>query len=126
MKAKLFFILLSTLFIITINAEASNKSSSRIYYYTQKKKVQTRVPFVFDIYVQEVNNYLQIIFQSPLPDAEITITDKDGNVIIHEPHVFIHEGKTLYIHSPNDYPYTVKITSPTVDIIGEIVEVETE
>lgn len=128
MKAKLFFILLATLFIVPVNAiileTQSYKFRCKAYY--KKIKLTTRCPYVFDIDVQEADGYLQIIFPSPLSDVEITITDKDGNVVVHEPQVFIHEGKTLYIHSPNDYPYTVKITSTTVDIIGEIIEVETE
>lgn len=86
----------------------------------------TRAPFVFDIDVQEVNNCLQIIFLSSLPDAEISITDKDGNIVVHEPQAYIHEGKILYIYNSNDCPYTIKITSPTADIIGEIIEDETE
>ena len=39
---------------------------------------------------------------------------------------FINKDKTLYIETPNGYPYTVKIISPIMDITGDIVEEESE
>lgn len=128
MKAKLLLILLSTLFIVPLNAKTLNKRKHKAIrnIYVETKNWRTRAPFVFDIDVQEVNNCLQIIFLSSLPDAEISITDKDGNIVVHEPQAYIHEGKILYIYNSNDCPYTIKITSPTADIIGEIIEDETE
>ena len=115
MKAKFLFILLSVLFIIPTSAAILNKH-----------KATTRSPIEFNIDVQETNSCLQIIFLSPLPDAEITITDKNGKTVVHEPPTFINKGKTLYIETPNGYPYTVKIISPIMDITGDIIEEESE
>lgn len=44
---------------------------------------------------------------------------------MNHPH-FINKGKTLYIETPNGYPYTVKIISPIMDITGDIIEEESE
>ena len=93
---------------------------------TENPKHPHVLPLLFNINVQEVDNCLQIIFLSPLPDAEITITDKNGKTIVHEPPTFINKGQTLYIETPNGYPYTVKIISPIMDITGDIVEEESE
>ena len=117
MKAKFLFILLSVLFIIPTSAAILN---------TLRNKATTRSPIEFNIDVQETNSCLQIIFLSPLPDAEITITDKNGKTVVHEPPTFINKGKTLYIETPNGYPYTVKIISPIMDITGDIIEEESE
>ena len=114
MKAKFLFILLSVLFIIPTSAAILNK---------HKHKIRLTS---FNIDVQETNSCLQIIFLSPLPDAEITITDKNGKTVVHEPPTFINKGKTLYIETPNGYPYTVKIISPIMDITGDIIEEESE
>lgn len=128
MKAKSLFILLSVLFIIPMNAATLEAQRHRSHWRVRDResKASTRSPLTFDINVQEVDNCLQIIFLSPLPDAEITITDKNGKTIVHEPPTFINKGKTLYIETPNGYPYTVKIISPIMDITGDIVEEESE
>ena len=119
MKAKFLFILLSVLFIIPTSAVILNKHKHKIRLtsFTLRNKATTRSPIEFNIDVQETNSCLQIIFLSPLPDAEITITDKN---------TFINKGKTLYIETPNGYPYTVKIISPIMDITGDIIEEESE
>ena len=108
MKAKSLFILLSVLFIIPMNAATLEAQRHRSHWRARDResKASTRSPLTFDINVQEVDNCLQIIFLSPLPDAEITITDKNGKTIVHEPPTFINKGKTLYIETPNGYPYT--------------------
>ena len=128
MKAKSLFILLSVLFIIPMNAATLEAQRHRSHWRARDResKASTRSPLTFDINVQEVDNCLQIIFLSPLPDAEITITDKNGKTIVHEPPTFINKGQTLYIETPNGYPYTVKIISPIMDITGDIIEEESE
>ncbi len=68
----------------------------------------------------------KLSFCHPLPDAEITITDKNGKTVVHEPPTFINKVKHLYIETPNGYPYTVKIISPIMDITGDIIEEESE
>jgi phosphoglycerate dehydrogenase-like enzyme len=67
-----------------------------------------------------LDNCLQILFQFPLHESDITVADKNGNIVINEQQTSIYEGKTLYIYTPEDYPYTIEITSPAVDITGEI------
>lgn len=128
MKAKFLFILLSVFLIIPLSASTLKTQRHKPVWkaFTKKHKIVTRSPFVFDMDVQETDSCLQIIFLSPLPDAEITITDKNGKTIVHEPPTFINKGKTLYIETPNGYPYTVKIISPIMDITGDIVEEESE
>jgi len=48
------------------------------------------------------------------------VTDKNGNVVIEENQTNLYEGKALYVHSSKAYPYTLVLTSPAVDITGEI------
>ena len=74
--------------------------------------------------VRDEENILIVLLQSPLSDATITVIDKDGNTAIYEPQTFIHEGKMLYIYTPKAYPYTIEITSPAMDITGEITQEE--
>jgi hypothetical protein len=120
MKAKYLFILLSVLFIIPMNAAPTKGKKAHFRYKDRHARTQTRAPFEFDLSVREVNGILALNFQSSLQDAEITVTDKEGTTVIYEPQTFIYEGMILYIYTPNAYPYTVEITSPTLDITGEI------
>lgn len=120
MKAKILFILLSTLFIIPVNAINLRKHYPKYKEKRRNEQIQTRSPLYLDINVQEADDCLQIIFLDALPDAEITITDKDGNIVINESKSLIYEGKTLYIYSADNYPYSIEITSPILDLAGEI------
>lgn len=124
MKANFLFILLSVLFLIPANATNSEKRKHNPHYRERDKKehVCTRSPLYFDINVQEADDCLQIIFLGSLPDAEIIVTDKEGNTIINESQSPIYEGKILYIYSADTYPYTVIITSPVLDLTGEIMQ----
>ena len=47
-------------------------------------KVTTRSPLFFNLTADEVNENLTITFQSALEEADITVTDKDGNVVVSE------------------------------------------
>lgn len=120
MKAKILFILLSTLFIIPVNAINLRKHYPKYKEKRRNEQIQTRSPLYLDINVQEADDCLQIIFLDASPDAEITITDKDGNIVINESKSPIYEGKTLYIYSADNYPYSIEITSPILDLTGEI------
>lgn len=128
MKAKLLFILLSVLFIVPINSATleTQRHRSNLRNLDKKIKSTTRVPIEFDVDIQDMYNNVQIVFLFPLPNAEITVTDKDGNIVVYEPQTTICKGKTLFIYTPNAYPYKLKITSPTMEITGEIVEEESE
>lgn len=57
----------------------------------------------------------------PLSDADIIVADKDGNTVVYEPQTSGFGGKVFYIHAPKGYPYIIEISSPVVDIVGEIV-----
>lgn len=122
MKAKLFMILLVVLFIVPIS-EAVNKPRKRpvlLRKHETRKNVLPRIPIDYTIDVSNNDNCLQILFQFPLHESDITVADKNGNIVINEQQTSIYEGKTLYIYTPEDYPYTIEITSPAVDITGEI------
>lgn len=123
MKAKFLFILLSVLFIIPVNAAPSKKRPRKAHFKVldSRGRCTTRTPFEFNLTANESNDILSLNFQSYLPDAEITVTDKDGNTVVYESQSLIYEGKIIYIYTPQAYPYTLEITSPTIDIIGEIV-----
>lgn len=123
MKAKFLFILLSVLFIIPMNAAPSKKSPRKAHFKLLGRggSCTTRTPSEFILSANESNGTLSLNFQSYLPDAEITVTDKDGNTVVYESQSLIYEGKVIYIYTPEAYPYTLEITSPTIDIIGEIV-----
>lgn len=123
MKAKFLFILLSVLLIIPTSASTTKrqKQKSSFKFCDKFNKSITRSPLDFNLEVHDIDKNLQIHFQSPLHDAEITVKDNNGNTIIYKPQTFIYEGLILYIYTPNAYPYTVEITSPTLDITGEII-----
>ena len=74
----------------------------------------------YGIDVNDNSYILQILFNFPLSYANIHIEDKNGNTIINEHQTLIQEGRIIYIYSPDAYPYTLEITSSTVDTIGEI------
>lgn len=123
MKAKFLFILLSVLFIMPMNAAPSKKRTRKAHFkvLSRRGSCTTRTPLEFNLSANESNGTLSLNFQSYLPDAEITVTDKDGNTVVYESQSLIYEGKIINIYTPKAYPYTLKITSPTIDIIGEIV-----
>ena len=67
-----------------------------------------------------IHDNLTITFQSALEEADITVTDKDGNVVVSEFKTSIYEGKTVSVPNSDSYPYLVEITSPRLDIEAEI------
>lgn len=123
MKAKLFMILLMVLFIVPMSEAAREKRKRSVQFREQtcSKRPTTRVPIDYTIDVSDNGNCLQILFLFPLHEADITVTDKNGNIVINEQQTSIYEEKLLSIYTPNAYPYIVEITSPIVDITGEII-----
>lgn len=114
MKAKLFMILLVVLFIVPISG-AVNKPRKRpvlLRKHETRKNVLPRIPIDYTIDVSNNDNCLQILFQFPLHESDITVADKNGNIVINEQQTSIYESKALYIYTPEDYPY--------IDITGEI------
>ena len=125
MKVKFLFILLSVLLVVPTEAavaKTEKRRKSNLQYQTYNRETKTRTPSEFNLVIQDENDNLKILFQSPLLDAEIIVTDKDGNTVVYEPQTFIYENKILYIYTPDAYPYTIEITSPIMDITGEIVQ----
>ena len=122
MKTKVLFILLSILFIIPVNAmphkRPRHKVNAKII--SSSYKVNTRSPLFFNLTADETNDNLTITFQFPLEEADITVTDKDRNIVVSEMDSSIYEGKIVNIHAPESDIYTIEISPPTVDIIAEI------
>lgn len=122
MRAKYYCMLfLSLLLILPMSAETTSKTKKLIIYKTLKEKMVTRTPSTFDVHVEEVNNTLQIVFTGTLPDAEIRLTDKNGDTVINESPILIYDGMTLYVHTPTGYPYLLEVESPALELTGEIV-----
>lgn len=122
MKTKVLFILLSVLFIMPINAiphkRHRHKVNAKII--SSNYKVNTRSPLFFNLTADEVDDNLTITFQSVLEETDITVTDKNGNIIVSELKSSIYEGKTVNIYAPESDIYTIEITSPTIDVTAEI------
>lgn len=122
MKTKVLFILLSVLFIIPMNAMPykRHRHKVKIKIICLQEKATNRSPLFFDLTADETDDNLMITFQSVLEEADITVTDKDGNVVVSEFKTSIYEGKTVSVPNSDSYPYLVEITSPRLDIEAEI------
>lgn len=122
MKTKALFILLSVLFIIPINAMPHKRHRHKVNtkIINSHSKSIFRSPLFFNLTADEVDENLTITFQSALEEADITVTDKDGNVVVSEFKTSIYEGKTVSVPNSDSYPYLVEITSPRLDIEAEI------
>ena len=109
MKAKSFMLLLATLFILPVSEAAITKKRRIIHYKesVRRERITTRVPIDYTIETTGDENGLQIIFLFPMHEADITVTDKNGNVVIEENQTNLYEGKALYVHSSKAYPYTL-------------------
>ncbi|WP_044266397.1 DUF3244 domain-containing protein [Bacteroides timonensis] len=126
MKTKVLLILLSVLFIIPVNAMPYKRHRHKVkaHIISFQEKATTRSPLFFNLTADEVDNTLIITFQSSLEEADIYVTDKNGKTVISETQTSIYEGKTVSIPVPETYPYTIEITSPAMDITGEITQEE--
>jgi hypothetical protein len=122
MKTRVLFILLSVLLIIPVNAiphkRHRHKVNAKII--SSNYKVNTRSPLFFNLTADEVDDNLTITFQSVLEETDITVTDKNGNIIASELNSSIYEGKTVNIYAPESDIYTIEITSPIIDVTAEI------
>ena len=70
---------------------------------------------------EDIDDCLYLTFRFSLNDADITIIDKYGNEVVKEQKSLIYEGRVITIPQSDGYPYSFEITSPTVDIEGEVV-----
>lgn len=122
MRTKVLFILLSVLFIIPVNAMPykEHRHKVKVHIISFLEKTTTRSPLFFSPTADETDNNLAITFQFPLEEADITATDKDGNIVVSELNSSIYEGKTIYVPNSDSYPYLVEITSPCLDIEVEV------
>lgn len=122
MKTKVLLILLLALFIIPMNAMPYKRHRHKVkaHIISLQEKAITRSPLFFNLTADETDDNLIITFQSVLEEADITVTDKNGNVVATEFKTSIYEGKTVNIPAPKADFYTVEITSPTIDVTGEI------
>lgn len=122
MKAKL---LLMLLLVVSIGSSvyAGNYKARKMKYKTKEVQAMNMSRSSFDptIQVNETNGILLLTFQYLLDDADITITDKNGNEMIQELQTTIYEGRVISVSETNGYPYSVEIISPTIEIQGEIV-----
>ena len=121
MKAKIFIFLLAVLIMIPMNAAVERKSQAKFKGVVHKKIAVISSPINYAIDVNSDATSLQIMFRFPLSDADITVTDKNGNIVVYESQISTYDGKVLYIHASGAYPYIIEVTSPGVDIVGEIV-----
>ena len=75
MKAKLLLMLfLVSLSLGVFASEHHQKKPHAVY-----EKVATRIPFIFSVQTEDINDCLYLTFQFSLDDADITMLDKDGN-----------------------------------------------
>ena len=124
MKAKKLFLCALLVGLSCPFASSANHPNKVTPEYQKEKKVpQTRSPLEYDVDfdVESVNNTLFIMFTGYLPDADITVTDANGNIVIQQTLVTITSGTTLYVYPDDSYPYDIVITSPTLDIVGQII-----
>ena len=118
---------LMALSILPVNAEAANskmdENKPSIIIIGETEKSPTRSPIVYDVdmSVASVNNTLSIMFTGYLPDANITVTDANGNIVIQQTLITIITGTTFYVSPDDSYPYDIVITSPTLDVVGQII-----
>lgn len=120
MKIKLVLMLLFVV-LFSLCAAGANQCKKPKYKQKENRDFMLRSPFNPTIQVDEVNGILLLTFQYSLDDADITIIDKNGNEVMHKHQTVIYEGRVVSIPEADGYPYSVEITSPIVDIQGEIV-----
>ena len=120
MKAKLLLMLF--LVFLSLGAFASERHRKRPHASCKfHERIATRVPFDPSIQAEDIDDCLHLTFQFSLDDADITIIDKDGNEVVKEQQTIIYEGRTISFLETDAYPYSIEITSPILNIFGEIV-----
>lgn len=122
MNTKLLWFALALLFFLPATLEAKKKRVNKTF--QKSYPIITRVPMDFDFTVEDTDGVLQIVFIGSLYEADVVVTDKNGTVVWEESCTSIYEGKTICIPNADDYPYALEITSPVMDVSGEITLVE--
>lgn len=121
MKAKLLLMLFWVSLGLGVSASEHHKKKPRVRNNAVNRAIMVKSIFDPSIQAEDINDCLYLTFQFSLQDADITIIDKDGNEVIKEQQTIIYEGRIISIPMADAYPYSIEITSPTVDIEGEIV-----
>lgn len=121
MKAKFLFMLFLVSLCSGAFAAEHRKKTARVRIKNMRTHRMLRTSFEPFMQAEDINDCLYLTFQFSLQDADITIIDKEGNEVIKEQQTAIYEGRTLSISAIDAYPYSIEITSPTVNIEGEIV-----
>lgn len=122
MSTKSLILLLAVLFCLPMGLVAKEGGKRTISKRkSERMKVITRVPLTFDFIAEEIGNSLQIVFIGRLPDSEVIVTDRDGNIVWEEQKVSVYDGKTICIQNAEAYPYLLKVDSPVVEATGEII-----
>lgn len=78
MKAKL----LLMLFLVSLSLGVLLRSITKrslMQFAKFMRSVATRIPFIFSIQAEDINDCLYLTSQFSLNDADITMLDKDGN-----------------------------------------------
>ncbi len=120
MNAKLVLMLL---FVLLSSLQDEVAKTRRAIWRKKEVKEQavSRKPKDYSILLDNTDDCLSLTFLFPLDNADITITDGNGNVVVKESQSIIYENRTISILSVENYPYFVEIISPVVSIRGEVV-----
>lgn len=121
MKAKLLLMLFLVSLSLGILASGHSKKKPHARCEVQNDNIKSRDVFIPSVFAEDANDCLYLIFQFSLSDADITIRDKEGNEVVNDQQTVIYEGRVITIPQSDGYPYSIVITSSTVNIQGEIV-----
>lgn len=121
------WLLLPFLLISSIaNAGTDETNKKRVTLKRLKKKiiVETRAPSDFNLQVGDQNTALFITFYGQLYNADITVTDANGQHVVEQTQQNIHDGQFLTIPQADNYPYHIEIDSPVMEISADIIQEE--
>lgn len=121
MKAELLLMLFLVSLGLGVYASEHPKKKPHACCKADYKMAMRRSFFEPSVQVEDINDCLYLTFQFSLDNANITILDKDGNEVVKEQQTIIYEGRNISIPMAAAYPYSIEITSPTLDILGEVV-----
>lgn len=116
------FLLISSI----ANAGTDETNKKRVTLKRLKKKiiVETRAPSDFNLQVGDQNTALFITFYGQLYNADITVTDANGQHVVEQTQQNIHDGQFLTIPQADNYPYHIEIDSPVMEISADIIQEE--
>lgn len=120
MKAKLLLMLFLVSLGLGVYASESSKKRPRAYCKVEHKTAIKRSLFDPFVQTEDINDCLYLTFRFSLHDTDITVLDKDGNEVVKEQQAVIYEGRVIAIPQSDGYPYSIEITSPIVEIQGEV------